>query len=50
MDEKPKPKADNPEQFARFLEAADKAQVDPKELERAVSKIIPPKTANERPH
>jgi hypothetical protein len=45
MTAKPKPKPDNPEQSARFLEAAKEAGVDPtaKEFEKAFRKIAPEK-------
>ena len=37
---------DDPEQYARFLEAAKKAEAsdDPKALEKAIKKIASPKT------
>jgi hypothetical protein len=42
---KPKPKPDNPEQSARFIEAAKSAQVDETgaEFEWAFKKIVPEK-------
>jgi hypothetical protein len=45
MTGKPKPKPDNPEQSARFLEAAKEAGVEPtaKEFERAFKKVAPEK-------
>lgn len=44
---KAKPKPDDPEQFARFVEAAKKAEVDEtgEALDRAARKIIPTKPA-----
>jgi hypothetical protein len=46
MPRKPKPpESDNPEQSARFIEAAKRAEVDEtgKEFERAFKKIVPEK-------
>lgn len=44
---KPKPKPDDPEQFARFLEAAKAAGVDEsgETFERAFKKVVPEKRA-----
>lgn len=44
---KPKPRPDNPEQSARFIEAAKAAQVDEtgEAFERAFKRIVPPKIA-----
>ncbi len=43
MKRKPKRPPDDPEQYARFLEAAEKAgaSTDPTALEKAVVKIVP---------
>ena len=42
---KPKPKPDDPEQFARFKNAAKEAGLDEtgEALDRAMSKIVPPR-------
>ena len=49
MPRKPQKKrpAKDPEQYARFLEAAQQAQAsdDPKDLERAIKKVAPMKPA-----
>jgi hypothetical protein len=44
MPNKPKPKADNPEQSKRFIEAAEEVGADDEEaLERAFKRIAPEK-------
>lgn len=45
MTRKPKRPPDDPEQYARFLEAAKKAEAsdDPKALEKAIKSVARPK-------
>jgi hypothetical protein len=51
MPQKPTPKPDNPEQFKRFIETAHEVEVDedPKALERALDRVLRPKTQPESP-
>lgn len=50
MAPQPKPKPDNPDQSARFIEAAKRAEVDEsgKEFEAALKKLVPEKRAPAR--
>jgi hypothetical protein len=43
MTTKPKPKPDNPEQSARFIEAAKRAEVDGDKFDAAFKKLVPEK-------
>jgi len=45
MPQKPKPPADNPEQFKRFIDMAREVEADesPEAIDRAFDKVVPPR-------